>query len=75
MGFVVNNTKDIPNLWDAEAEALIALLAKNLEKRGFKKEDVVRDLNFKYLRKRKTQNKKNYGKTLLQDVIINNRGY
>ena len=48
-------------LWDAEAELLIALLAKRLSLiRNFKTFKIINDLNFNYLRKTKSTNKKNY---------------
>lgn len=76
MGYSIKSKTDITstNLWDAEAEALVAVLAKKLEDRGFKATDVVRELNYLFLRKRKTGNKKNYGATAMQMNIIKNRG-
>ncbi len=80
MGFLVKNKKDLPNLWDAQAETLIALLAKRLSDiRQVNDVEVVRDLNYEYLRKRSISDKvgmiKNYGPTRLQRTILDEEGY
>lgn len=78
MGFKVNapDTKQRLNLWDAQAEALIALLAIRLEEiRGVDSKKSTHDLNFKYLRKRLLSNKKNYTATPFQRSLLEQRGY
>jgi len=78
MAYKVNKKdgKSSPNVWNAQAESLIAHLAVILEKeRGLKKEKVVNDLNYKYLKKRVIGNKQNYIATRLQRSILNNEGY
>lgn len=73
------NKKDIeqtPNLWDAEAETLIALLAKRISKiRQLDMFYVCKELNYKYLRKRIKGKFKNYAATQLQRVILKDIGY
>lgn len=75
---VIKNDKQYrPNLWKANIEALIALLALEIsnEKPQFKPENIVRELNYKYLRKKKKTLLKNCSATMLQRNIINKTGY
>ena len=57
---VIKKDKDSqPNLWKAKAEALIALLAIEISNvRNLDKFDIVCELYYKYLSKRKTTLKK-----------------
>lgn len=68
-----------PNLWNAEAEALIALLSNIVSQirpeLGKDNKQICRQLNYELLRKRDAKNDKNYGPTGLQRVILNKTGY
>jgi len=80
MGFTTRpkkHKKDHINLWDASAEALIAILALRIEEiRERNASKVVGELNYLLLRKKKTQkNKKLYGATPYQRAILNKKGY
>jgi len=80
MGFTTRpkkHKKDHINLWDAEAEALIAILATRIaEIRKLKADRIILNLNYELLRKRKNvKNKNNYGPTPYQRAILNQKGY
>lgn len=65
------------NLWDIEAEVLIAFLAVRLAKiRDLDAMTIVNALNFQYLRKKVKNNEmSHYAATKLQRDIINGGGY
>ncbi len=71
-----DNKNTLPCLWDSQSEALIALLASRLsEIRELDAFKIVNDLNYNYLRKKKSLKKNNYTATKFQRIIILKEGY
>lgn len=63
-------------LWDIHAESLAAIFAKRIEEiRGIKAEDIVQELNYKYLKKRDKTTFDKCTPTKNQRDILKNRGY
>lgn len=78
MGYkvVTKDSNQRPNLWKADAEALIALLALRIaEYKEINPTKIVNKLNYDYLRKRKKTKYNNCSATLLQRAILEQRGY
>jgi hypothetical protein len=78
MGYKImtSDSKNRSNLWDAKTEVLITLLAIRLsEIRKLKATTIITDLNYQYLRKRKTGLKKHYTPTKMQRMILKDKGY
>lgn len=69
------------NLWNAEAEALIVLLSIKITeiRKGHIASEIVKELNYKYLRKTFSENPrediKKYSATPFQRALLNNSGY
>lgn len=79
MGYLVTaeNKDDKINLWDIEAEAMIALLSIKISniRQNKDKYEICNELNFLYLRKKPSTKKSSCTPTLFQRKILNQGGY